>query len=82
LQRAQAQLAVAISRDPGAEVLRRRRDVLVRRHQLVALGLAAGSLPRRRTNAVVASTLVVVQTVVVALVVIGIALTIHALGGT
>jgi RsiW-degrading membrane proteinase PrsW (M82 family) len=39
LQRAQARLAVALSRDPGAKVLLRRREVLRRRHQLLALSL-------------------------------------------
>jgi RsiW-degrading membrane proteinase PrsW (M82 family) len=47
LQRAQAQLAVALSQDPGAEVLRRRRDVLSRRHRLLALSLQRwGRSPR------------------------------------
>ena len=43
LQRAQAQLASALARDPGfdaGEVGRRRRAVLVRRRQMLALGLA------------------------------------------
>src|SRR6185369_6418393 len=39
LQRAQARLAVALSRDPAGEVPRRRREVLRRRHQLLALAL-------------------------------------------
>jgi hypothetical protein len=49
LQRAQAQLAAALSRDPGAEVRRRRRDVLRRRHQLLALALDGADRPLRRT---------------------------------
>ena len=45
LQRAQAQLAAALSRDPGAEAWRRRRDVLRRRHQLLALALDGADRP-------------------------------------
>ncbi|HEX6873691.1 MAG TPA: PrsW family intramembrane metalloprotease [Micromonosporaceae bacterium] len=40
LQRAQAQVAVALARDPGAAVTRGRRRVLASRHQLMALSLA------------------------------------------
>lgn len=46
LQRSQARLAVALSRDPGGKVLRRRRDVLRRRHQLLALSLHHSSVGR------------------------------------
>jgi len=58
LQRAQAQLAVALSRDPGGEVLRRRRAVLGRRHQLLALGVAATGRPTRWTTVAATSQLV------------------------
>jgi RsiW-degrading membrane proteinase PrsW (M82 family) len=82
LQRAQAQLAVAVSRDPGVEVLRRRLDVIARRHQLLALSLAAGQLPRRRATALNAPAVFALQVLVVGLLVVGIGLAIRALGGT
>ena len=50
LQRAQARLAVALSRDPAGEVPRRRREVLRRRHQLLALALNGADRPTRRTT--------------------------------
>ncbi len=81
LQRAQARLAVALSRDPGAEVSRRQREVLVRRHQLLALGIAAAGTPVRRSAALAAAAVVVAETLVVALLVLGIGLAIRALGG-
>jgi RsiW-degrading membrane proteinase PrsW (M82 family) len=80
LQRAQAKLAVALSRDPGAEVMRRRRDVLSRRHQLLALGLAAG--PVRRAAVLTATATVVLELIALAVIVIGVGLAIRALGGT
>jgi RsiW-degrading membrane proteinase PrsW (M82 family) len=50
LQRAQARLAAALSRDPAGEVRRRRREVLRRRHQLLALALDGADRPMRRTT--------------------------------
>lgn len=47
LQRAQAHLAVELSREPGSHVPRRQREVLVRRHQLMAVGLAEARSPHR-----------------------------------
>jgi hypothetical protein len=82
LQRAQAQLAVAVSRDPGAEVLRRRREVIARRHQLLWLSLAAGHLPRHRATTLSTPALLVLQLLLVGLLVIGIGLAVRALGGT
>lgn len=82
LQRAQAQLAVAVSRDPGAEVLRRRLAVIARRHQLLSLSLAAGHLPRRKAAVFSTPAMFVVQLLAVGLLVIGIGLVIRALGGT
>jgi protease PrsW len=76
LQRAQAQLAVAISRDPGAEVLRRRRDVLVRRHQLIALGIRGSG---RRPSTLVASGMLAAEILGLSLVVLGVALAIRLL---
>jgi RsiW-degrading membrane proteinase PrsW (M82 family) len=76
LQRAQAQLAVAISRDPGAEVLRRRRDVLVRRHQLIALGIRGNA---RRPSGLMASGVLAVEILALSLVVLGVALAIRLL---
>jgi RsiW-degrading membrane proteinase PrsW (M82 family) len=80
LQRAQAQLAVAVSRDPGAEVGHRRRAVLSRRHRLVALSLSASKANRRR-SALVTSAVVVGETVVVAFLVAAIALLIRLMEG-
>jgi hypothetical protein len=82
LQLAQARLAVAVSRDPSAEVLRRRLDVLARRHQLLALSLAAGPLPRRRLTALSTPAMFALQLVLVCLLVVGVGLAIRALGGT
>jgi hypothetical protein len=80
LQRAQAQLAVAVSRDPGAEVRRRRRDVMARRHQLLALGLTAGArVPPARAPA---GAVVMLRTLLLGLLVVGIGFAIYALGGT
>jgi RsiW-degrading membrane proteinase PrsW (M82 family) len=76
LQRAQAQLAVALSRDPGAEVVHRRRDVLGRRHQLVALSLAGGPA-NRRTAALATSALVIGETLLVGVLAAGVALLIR-----
>jgi RsiW-degrading membrane proteinase PrsW (M82 family) len=77
LQRAQAQLAVALSRDPGAEVLRRRRDVLSRRHQLLALSMNGQDRPRRGPLAMAA--FMVGKALLVALVVLGLAVAIRDL---
>jgi hypothetical protein len=76
LQRAQAQLAVALSRDPGAEVGQRRRDVLGRRHQLAAVSLAGGPTNRRRA-ALMTSMIVVGETLLVGVLAAGIALLIR-----
>lgn len=82
LQRSQARLAVAVSRDPGPEVARRRREVMSRRHQLLALGLAAGVGPRRRrANVLGATATVVAELLTVVLIVVGIGLAIRAFGG-
>ncbi len=75
LQRAQAQLAVALSRDPGAEVLRRRRDVLSRRHQLLALSMNGQGRPRRGPLAMAAVT--VGKALLAALIVLGLAVAIR-----
>ena len=77
LQRAQAQLAVALSRDPGAEVLRRRRDVLSRRHQLLALGMNGRGRPPRRPAVLIGAT--VAEALVVGALVLGVALAIRKL---
>ena len=92
LQRAQAQLASALAGDKAAvslagvphlvetrEVGRRRRAVLVRRHQMLALGLATGGRPPGRL-AVLASS-AAVEVFVAVLVVVGIGVAIRALGG-
>jgi len=78
VQRAQAHLAVALSRDPGAEVLRRRRDVLSRRHQLLALSMHGRDRPQwgtAKTRAAVA----IGEAVAVGLVALGLALAIRDL---
>ncbi len=77
LQRAQAQLAVALSRDPGAEVLRRRRDVLSRRHQLLALSMNGQGRPPRGPLAMAANT--IGKALLVALVLLGLAVAIRDL---
>ncbi len=82
LQRAQAQLAVAVSRDPGAEVLRRRREVLARRHQLLALSIAVRGAVIGRTATVAAAAAVVAEVAVIALLIVGIGIAIRALGGS
>jgi RsiW-degrading membrane proteinase PrsW (M82 family) len=83
LQRAQAQLAVALSREPsrdaGPEVRRRRRDVLSRRHQLVALALAGSPA---RTGMFPAAAVIMAQTLAVGLVVAGIGYALQILGGS
>jgi hypothetical protein len=70
LQRAQAQLAVAISRDPGAEVTRRRRDVLTRRHELAAVGLRGRD---RRGSGLVATAVLLGEIGVIVLMVLAVA---------
>lgn len=86
LQKAQALLAVALakdpSREPGPEVLQRRRAVLARRHQLTALGLAAGVGPTRRTAALQNSAVMVVQALVIGVLVAGVGIAIRVLGGS
>ncbi|MCI0688069.1 MAG: PrsW family intramembrane metalloprotease [Sporichthyaceae bacterium] len=77
LQRSQAQLAVALARDPGAEVSRRRRDVLSRRHQLLALSLHGQGRTRRGPLLDVA--VAVIQAVAAALVLLGLAIAIRDL---
>jgi RsiW-degrading membrane proteinase PrsW (M82 family) len=77
LQRAQAHLAVALSRDPGAEVGHRRHDVLGRRHQLAALSLARGSGSSRKTTALVTSALVIGEALLVGVLAAGVALLIR-----
>jgi hypothetical protein len=79
LQRAQARLAAALARDPGAEVLRRRRDVLGRRHQLLALGMNGRGRPARRPSARVASAVGIAEALLVGLVLLGLALAIRDL---
>jgi len=74
LQRAQAQLAVAISRDPGAEVLRRRREVLVRRHQLAALGLRGNA---RHPSQLRAGGMLAAEILAMSLLVLGLAVAIR-----
>jgi len=81
LQRAQARLAVAVSRDPAAEVTRRRREVLSRRHHLLALGLAAGTGPVRRATVLTAAATVLAELATVAALVLGVGLAIRAFGG-
>jgi protease PrsW len=71
LQRAQAQLAVAISRDPGAEVTRRRREVLTRRHQLAAVGLRGRE---RRLSGLVATAVLLGEIAVIVLMVLAVAI--------
>ena len=58
-------------------MLRRRRDVLSRRHQLLALSLHGQGRPRR--GPVVGATVAVAEALVVALVVLGLAMAIRDL---
>ena len=85
LQRAQAQLAVALSRDPsrepGPDVQRRRRDVLSRRHRLMALSLAGSPVNRRRAM-ISASAVVLAETLAVGVIAAGIGFAIQLLGGS
>ncbi len=85
LQRAQAQLAVALARDPfrepGPEVRHRRRDVLGRRHQLMALSLAGGPV-NRRAAVVSAAAVVVAQTLTIGVLVAGIGFALRLMGGS
>jgi RsiW-degrading membrane proteinase PrsW (M82 family) len=82
LQRSQARLAVALSRDPGAEVQRRRREVLSRRNVLVALSLAAGPVRSRRWSIALRTGAVVAEVLVVLILVVGVGVAVTALGGT
>jgi hypothetical protein len=74
-----------MARDPSRasrpEVLRRRREVLVRRHDLLALDPVASSAGPRRRAVSGASVMIVVYGVVIGLVVAGIGVAIHVLGG-
>ena len=81
LQRSQARLAVAVARDPAAEVTRRRRDVMTRRHELLALSLA-GTGPTRRAALLTGVATVIGELLVVAALVLGVGLAIRAFGGT
>jgi RsiW-degrading membrane proteinase PrsW (M82 family) len=85
LQRAQAHLAVALSRDPsrepGPEVLQRRREVLRLRHELMALGLAGGRVNRRRAM-LTASAVILAETLAVGALVAGISFAVRWLGGS
>jgi RsiW-degrading membrane proteinase PrsW (M82 family) len=81
LQRAQAHLAVAVSRDPDAEVLRRRLDVLARRHELTALSLA-GQVQQRRPTRLSTPVVFGLQLLLVCLLLLGLGIMIRALGGT
>jgi RsiW-degrading membrane proteinase PrsW (M82 family) len=80
LQRSQARLAVAVARDPAAEVTRRRRDVMARRHELLALGLT-GTGPTRRAAVLTGVATVIGELLVVGLLVVGVGLAIRAFGG-
>jgi len=82
LQKAQERLAVALSRDPGAELVNRRREVLVRRHQLLALGVAASFAPPRAHPTLAVSTAVAVGALVVAVGIAGLTLALRAFGGS
>jgi RsiW-degrading membrane proteinase PrsW (M82 family) len=81
LQRSQARLAVAVARDSAAEVIRRRRDVMIRRHDLLMLSLT-GTGPTRRAAVLTGVATVVAELLVVALLVVGVGLAIRAFGGT
>jgi RsiW-degrading membrane proteinase PrsW (M82 family) len=86
LQRAQAQLAVALARDPGADVLspdvlRRRREVLLRRHELLALGVAATRAPARHYLTLDRSAVIIAMAAVIGLVAVGMSIAIRAIGG-
>ena len=72
---------MAVSRDPAAEVTRRRREVLTRRHHLLALGLAAGTGPVRRATVLTAAATVLAELATVAALVLGVGLAIRAFGG-
>jgi hypothetical protein len=86
LQSAQAKLAVALSREPsrepGAEVARRRREVLVRRHELMHLSLVASGTRPPAHPAMAASAVLVVYGLLVTLMVAGIGVAIRVLGGS
>jgi RsiW-degrading membrane proteinase PrsW (M82 family) len=84
LQSAQAKLAVALARDPsrepGPDVLKRRREVLVRRHELLAMWLVAGGTPRR-SAAAMTSALILVYALLAAAFIGAVAMAIHTLAG-
>ncbi len=86
LQRTQAQLAVAVSRSrrygTGPDVLRRRCDVLARRHQLLALDLAAGGAGTRRSARIAFSAAAIAPVLLALLVLAAIAVAIRSLGGS
>lgn len=85
LQRAQARLAVAVSREPGPapqlspEVMRLRRVVLRRRHELMALGLGVRETSLRRP-AVIAVSALVVGALLIILLLVGADIIARALG--
>jgi RsiW-degrading membrane proteinase PrsW (M82 family) len=92
LQRAQARLAVALTRTNGerARVDRgvhdrrlaaRRREVLMRRHELLALSLAARGQPAPRRERLAAAAVLLAELVLVGLVAVGVGIAISALGG-
>jgi RsiW-degrading membrane proteinase PrsW (M82 family) len=83
LQRAQARLAVALSRDRRSEAARRWREVLLRRHELLALGVseAVAPMPRRRHFALGNTGAFVAEIIVLGIAAIGITLVIGALRG-
>jgi len=80
LQRAQAHLAVELSRDPGAQVPGRQRDVLIRRHQLLAVGLAEARSPHRHPSLGPWLTIAVKLSGVI-LVAVAVGIAVRALGG-
>ncbi len=82
LQLAQARLAVSISTEPGVEVCQRRHEVLVRRHELLALAMAASRRNPSWAKKLAASAAVTAQVVGALFIVIAIGVAIFQLGGT
>ncbi len=72
---------MAVSRDPDAEILRRRLSVLARRHELTALSLAAGQVRRRQLTTLSTPVVVGLQVLLVCLLLLGIGMLIRAFGG-
>jgi RsiW-degrading membrane proteinase PrsW (M82 family) len=81
LQRSQARLAVAVARQPPAEVTRRRRDVMTRRHDLLALGLT-GTGPTRRAAVLTGVAMIIGELLVVGLLLVGVGLAIRVFVGS